>query len=297
MAISDIDRSAVLSAIEEYDRLGEALFLSTYGFRQSRSYWLLYEGQRYASKALLGVAHRFAMPSLGILAASAFSGGESTAQRKFEELGFTVETQPEVPKTSDRLEAGKVYTRVDLRGLFGIGDATLNNGIFRPKGMDSIWLFITEEKTSDRTHYRDRLMGDTLFTQGQTAGRTDHLILEHEKQGLELLVFFRRSRHEHPGAGFRYLGPFCYVEHTGSHPTDFVLRNVQPPVLLGTQADELPFNPASVKDARQRVMRVIAERRGQRVFRDRLRRAYDGKCALTGCGVLDVLEAAHITPY
>lgn len=55
--------------------------------------------------------------------------------------------------------------------------------------------------------------------------------------------------------------------------------------------------PADDYDSRVRVMRQIVSRRGQRRFRDALLRAYDGRCALTGCDVVDVLEAAHIQPY
>jgi predicted restriction endonuclease len=44
-------------------------------------------------------------------------------------------------------------------------------------------------------------------------------------------------------------------------------------------------------------MRAIKTRRGQTTFRQALVKAYEGRCAITGCAVLDVLEAAHITPY
>lgn len=67
--------------------------------------------------------------------------------------------------------------------------------------------------------------------------------------------------------------------------------------LAGTDADNLPFNPAGQEDARDKVLREIRARRGQRKFRDALVAAYAGRCAVTGCSVLDVLEAAHITPY
>lgn len=58
-----------------------------------------------------------------------------------------------------------------------------------------------------------------------------------------------------------------------------------------------PFDPTGVEDARERTMRAIAHRRGQQRFRDNLMEAYRGRCALSGCAVLDVLEAAHIYPY
>lgn len=63
---------------------------------------------------------------------------------------------------SEQLELGVVYTRGDLRTLFEIHDATINNGIFHPKGYDSVWLFVTERKTPDRTQYVDTLEDDTL---------------------------------------------------------------------------------------------------------------------------------------
>jgi hypothetical protein len=76
-------------------------------------------------------------------------------------------------RTSDQLTLGRVYTRADLMSQFGIKDATINTGIFQPQGHDSVWLFLTEQKTSDRTQYEDRLDGDELRWEGQTEGRKD----------------------------------------------------------------------------------------------------------------------------
>lgn len=73
-------------------------------------------------------------------------------------------------KTSDHLEFGKVYTRQDLREKFKINDATIDTGIFRPRDHKSIWLFITQQKSRDMTQYNDRLEGDDLHVDGQSAG-------------------------------------------------------------------------------------------------------------------------------
>ncbi len=127
-------------------------------------------------------------------------------------------------KTSESLVVGEIYTRKQLREMFGIKDATINTGTFRPKGHDSVWLFVTENKTPDRTQYHDLLDNDTLQWDGQMMGRTDHWIIGHKEQGLELLLFYRKSKSQHPGAGFRYEGPFQYVKHEGKHPTRFTLR-------------------------------------------------------------------------
>ena len=51
------------------------------------------------------------------------------------------------------------------------------------------------------------------------------------------------------------------------------------------------------EDERSKVLRQIAERKGQAKFRNDLRRRYGGRCMVTGCELVEVLEAAHIAPY
>jgi hypothetical protein len=96
--------------------------------------------------------------------------------------------------TSEQLTEGEIYTRNDLREQFNIKDATINTGVFRPSGYQSIWLFVTEQKTKDMPQLHDRLEGDTLHWDGQPWGRTDKLIIEHAANGYELLVFYRMFR-------------------------------------------------------------------------------------------------------
>lgn len=127
-------------------------------------------------------------------------------------------------KTSEKLQISQIYTRKQLQEMFDIVDATINTGVFRPKGHDSVWLFVTEHKTPDRTQYTDHLDGDILHWDGQMSGRTDRIIIDHGQQELELLLFYRKRKYEHPGAGFRYEGPFVYASHEGSRPTRFTLR-------------------------------------------------------------------------
>jgi hypothetical protein len=56
------------------------------------------------------------------------------------------------------------------------------------------------------------------------------------------------------------------------------------------------YSPEGV-DRRQLVERQIRARRGQRQFRDALRARYQNRCVVTGCGIVAILEAAHISPY
>ncbi|MGV9380007.1 HNH endonuclease [Nonomuraea sp. NPDC003707] len=78
----------ILAAIVEYDAMGRDAFLSTYGYRPARDYFLVHEGRRYDSKAIAGVAHR------GVtgrpLLAQDFSGGRETVARQLIRLGFEV---------------------------------------------------------------------------------------------------------------------------------------------------------------------------------------------------------------
>jgi putative restriction endonuclease len=66
--------------------------------------------------------------------------------------------------------------------------------------------------------------------------------------------------------------------------------------LPGDAATEDNFEPTGV-DERERVARQIIARRGQRGFRSLLRAKHGSCCVVSGCGLVDLLEAAHISPY
>ncbi|MEV7005872.1 hypothetical protein [Streptosporangium sp. NPDC051022] len=90
MGLFDLRREMVVAAIEECDELGRDVFLERYGYRPARGYFLVYEGRKYDSKAVAGVAHR------GVtgrpLRPSEFSGGNATVARALSQLGFVVTT-------------------------------------------------------------------------------------------------------------------------------------------------------------------------------------------------------------
>lgn len=129
-------------------------------------------------------------------------------------------------RTSNVLKQGQIYTRHDLRELFRIADKTLDTGIFKPRDHDSVWLFVTEKKSEGMTGYVDRLDGDVLYWQGQTAGLKDPQIIEHAQRGLELVLFYRPRNDAYPGYGFKFEGAFEYGSHSGGNPTSFALRRV-----------------------------------------------------------------------
>ncbi len=92
MPVSDItDPAAVRNAIAEFNRLGRDAFLHRYGFGRALSYFLIYNGREYDSKAILGAAHGYQFPALGPLHRTDFSGGEAVTVPKLRELGFEVQ--------------------------------------------------------------------------------------------------------------------------------------------------------------------------------------------------------------
>lgn len=99
MALADITKEAVESALLEYDQLGADAFLVKYGFAPAKRYWLELDGRRYPSKAIAGVAHRYIDGSQPLPSAS-FTGGEASVGRKLRQLGFVIEAPERNPPWS-----------------------------------------------------------------------------------------------------------------------------------------------------------------------------------------------------
>ncbi|HLP89614.1 MAG TPA: HNH endonuclease [Nostocaceae cyanobacterium] len=57
------------------------------------------------------------------------------------------------------------------------------------------------------------------------------------------------------------------------------------------------FDRDNEQDNRERVIREIACRRGQKKFREQMMKIYNKHCAITDCDAEEALEAAHIIPY
>jgi hypothetical protein len=83
-----VTRAQVLSAIQEYDRLGPERFFSEHGFAPATTYELVWEERTYPPKAILGTAYELATGQR--LASGDFEGGKTGAVRVLGKLGFTV---------------------------------------------------------------------------------------------------------------------------------------------------------------------------------------------------------------
>jgi len=88
-----------------------------------------------------------------------------------------------------------------------------------------------------------------------------------------------------------------FVEQAFQRPLPDTTLELELERVRAEASDAEPFNPASMVDGRTKVLQEVVRRQGQPKFREALMAAYEGKCAITGCDIEAVLEAAHIAPY
>lgn len=94
--------------------------------------------------------------------------------------------------------------------------------------------------------------------------------------------------------------PMAGNPHKASHSPALLalLHHYRDSIRHGPESDSsFAFDPARVDDVRRRVLSWIVLRQGQGEFRQSLLKAYDGRCAITGCDAEAALDAAHIVPY
>ncbi len=312
MTIADIkDRDPVLHAITEFDRLGRNRFLKKYGFGPSRSYWLVHEGQKYDSKAIIGAAHGYARPDLGPMTAAEFSGGYATVQHKLEELKFDVESPHREADGANALlltwkESGWPHANlIRMRNAFekqGYVDETWRIHAHRKAKIgDRVWL-LRQGNGPKGIFGKGTITGPTAL--GDTGNGKRQMMAPVRFSAFtdpeeELLLDEANTRTIISETQLRAQASGDPLTAEQSAALERLVPGESKPVpLIGpNQGDDSPFDPTGIIDARERISQTIAQRRGQKVFRDTLIAAYDGRCAITGCDVLDVLEAAHIHPY
>jgi predicted restriction endonuclease len=95
---------------------------------------------------------------------------------------------------------------------------------------------------------------------------------------------------------FRALDPIKWFVHRYDEETGDVIlvRGIKPESLVQDNEIDNTGDIGSPDDVQQRAIKI---RRGQAKFREGLLAAYGRTCAVTGCKIVDLLEAAHIHPH
>src|SRR6266480_3835381 len=105
--------------------------------------------------------------------------------------------------TFEQLTVGQSYSRPQLAELWGYKKYNaIARGVVTPRGSNTILLFITVEKQSHLTQYRDSLDGTNLVMEGEKNHGGDQRIINAATSGDEIHLFYRKRHHE----DFTYYG-------------------------------------------------------------------------------------------
>lgn len=224
------------------------------------------------------------------------------------------------------LVVGNEYSRVEMAEAGGVAppigsrDPHWSNGLVRFS--NATLLLVTLEK--DDGGYDDRFEGEQFHWQSQyRQSRTSRALVDIKNGSVSALLFARIfAKGGKTAEPFHYLGEVSLKSMEGDQPVDCVFdvkhsfqarsqsidqilgwRPLEPADELGAalfQAREESEQEAAAlngQDRRAKELRAIFVRRGQRAFRRKLLKAYGKTCAVTGCKITELLEAAHISPY
>lgn len=224
------------------------------------------------------------------------------------------------------LVVGNAYSRMQMAEAGGVApptgprDPRWSLGFVRFSNVTL--LLVTLEK--DDGGYDDRFEGEQFHWQSQyRQNRKSKALVDIKNGSVPALLFVRIwAKGGKTAEPFHYLGEVSLASMEGDQPVDCVFdvkeslqdrsdsinqilrwRPLQPTDELGAalfQAREMAEQEAEVhngEDRRDKELRAIFVRRGQRAFRRKLLKAYGKTCAVTGCKITELLEAAHISPY
>lgn len=205
---------------------------------------------------------------------------------------------------SDPLEFGKDYDRKVLAQLWGLGGfQAIGRGVFTPKGVAQIFLFVTREREGWMTPYDNFLDGDLLFWDGEKGHGSDNRIINASRDGEELHLFYRDRRL----TPFTYYGKVVMVrcQRFTDRPSEFVFN------VVGLEGADTTFEPMQLAEepvdyavlsgaGMSSIDRAVTTKsRGiaQRLFRGNLLRLWQGSCAVTSVQEPRVLRSSHIKPW
>jgi hypothetical protein len=207
-------------------------------------------------------------------------------------------------------QIGSRYSRKRIGDYLGTGEDTttgdwatgyhLHRDLWA--GIDGWWFLFPTVGDSGRTghDYSNAWISDTQMRwEGKTHSHRGQPQIESLLSGdYPVLLFSRNDNREE--FTFHGLATPTRIEQT--IPVRVEWRVAPAEITMATLDDDdaEPDTPSYVpkaEDQRKRVLREILARRGQQEFRSALLDAFGHRCAISGCDVVGVLEAAHIRPY
>jgi hypothetical protein len=192
------------------------------------------------------------------------------------------------------LSIGCRYTRPELAKRWGYDSHhAISRGVITPKGENVVILFVTRCKQESLTQYMDYLSGDLLFWEGEKKHGSDDRIIDAEKAGDEVHLFYREVHH----SPFEYMGRIVLIQKAikTDAPSRYVFRLEHDQGALD-DLERFRGEVESIPDVTERE-EVRKARLGQGRFRKNLLELWEARCAVTGVDMPSILTAGHIKPW
>jgi hypothetical protein len=125
-----------------------------------------------------------------------------------------------------KVRRGTEYTRGELSDLWGYaGYQAIARGVVTPAQDNKIVLFVTENKSSDRTQYQNRRRGSVLEWEGPTDHFAEDRMAGSPANGDQIHVFYRMHQKDR----FEYLGQYRirHYRPNAARPSHFQLELIE----------------------------------------------------------------------
>lgn len=193
------------------------------------------------------------------------------------------------------IKFGQAYERPFLAKLWGYQSFhAISKGVVTPAGTKHIIFFVTKEKQEALNQYNDYIDGNMLFWEGEEKHSSDKRVVEADRNGDEIHLFYREVHH----TAFVYFGKILLTDYQlrKDAPSEFVFRIST----LSTEVDafkEVREHAAEYKTlAVTEQEQIVVSRLGQGNFRRNVIRLW-GSCSVTGLQSVSLLRASHIKPW
>lgn len=200
-----------------------------------------------------------------------------------------------MPINLKSLEIGQAYERPFLAKLWGYQSFhALSKGVVTPAHTNYVIFFVTKEKQEALTQYNDYIDGNMLFWEGEEKHSSDKRVVEANKSGDEIHLFYREVHH----TPFVYFGKISLTDYQlrEDASSEFVFKiealSTEIDVFKEVREHEIEYKTLAVTEQEQ----IVVSRLGQGNFRRNVIRLW-GSCSVTGLQSISLLRASHIKPW
>ncbi len=193
------------------------------------------------------------------------------------------------------LKFGGSYERPFLARLWGYQSFhAISKGVVIPANIKYIILFVTKEKQEVFPQYNDYIDGNLLFWEGEEKHSSDRRVVEANKNGDEIHLFYREVHH----TPFVYFGKILLTDFQlrEDAPSEFVFRieaiSSEIDAFKEVREHAAEYKTLAVTEQEQ----IVVSRLGQGNFRRNVIRLW-GSCSVTGLQNVSLLRASHIKPW